>query len=348
MNRHAATFCGCSWLRRLVVLVSLGVMAGHAVPGAYAEFYRYVDESGRECYTDNPGHLPPGQLGASNAGDGRLHDTAADTGAQQHVGRPAQRIVVHYNSSDGAILVNGILNRNFPVVFLLDTGATRTMITEDDARILGLPIESSRRVQGLIADGSVVEMPVVRLASVDIGGARAENIEAVVGRMRLLGMDFLENFEMSMNAGLGQLVLVEKRSAPGNPSLQREPESELIRQDRAQAKRDIDSQIAQLKLAIKTCSGTIAQYRDDIEDAEVKRAAAESGLAGAREKTRFQGSGVSRGGVQQSIILRYEKNLEDIDALIRNRNDNIQLQEEQIAGMRSRIDYLRTLRTHID
>jgi len=33
---------------------------------------------------------------------------------------------------------------------------------------------------------------------------------------------------------------------------------------------------------------------------------------------------------------------------MQNRLDNIQLQEEQIAGMRSRMDYLRTLRRRIE
>jgi hypothetical protein len=161
-------------------------------------------------------------------------------------------------------------------------------------------------------------------------------------------MDFLGSFDVTINAQAGQLVLMPKEHAQTPRSMNRAPESDLVRQDRQQSKRDIDSQIVQLDLAIKTRLGTLEQYRDDIQDAEMKRSIAQASLGSARSETRYQGSGVSRDQGNLATIRRIEKTIEDIDAYIQNRADNMQLQEEQIAGMRSRIDYLRALRRRIE
>ena len=131
---------------------------------------------------------------------------------------------------------------------------------------------------GLIADGSIVEMPVVRLASIGVGEALVENLDVTIGKLRLLGMDFLGNFELNIDAQVGQMVLVAKDPELKTNGLKREPESDAIRQDREHAKRDIDSQITQLTLAIKTCHSVIQEYRDDIEDLE-------SGTPGRRVST---------------------------------------------------------------
>lgn len=326
-----------------LLLAAVVVFAALSAPQpAQARFYRYVDEDGRVCYTDNPAVIPPGQLpGLENA-------DAAHSGARGASPVQPGRIVIHFEASGGAIRVQGRINRIHPVEFVVDTGATQSMITEDDARMLGTAPESGPRVRGLIADGSVVDLPTVRLASVEIGEARVENIEAVVGRMRLLGLDFLGNFEMNVDAGLGQLVLVPKSAAAGPRVLEREPESRQARTDREQAQREIENQISQLALGIKTRLDTIAQYRDDISQAELQRSEADAGLEEARRQTRFQGSGVSRDSLRQSTISRLEKKIADIDAFIQNRRDHIRLQEVQVTAMRRRIVYLRSVRGRMD
>lgn len=347
MSALRAEGCNHGALIRVLVTALLACavcpFAGYAQSG----FYRYVDESGQVRYTDNPATIPAGRL-PDTAPDTSFVDVNTEVPVRGSDPREPQRIVINYDARGSAIFVHAILNRQHPVVFLLDTGATNTMITEADVRMLEISTESTRRIQGLIADGSVVDMPLVRLATVEVGEARVEDIKAAVGKLRLLGMDFLGNFDVSINAQAGQLVLVPKDPAHTPRGLQREPESDLVRQDREQSKRDIDNQIAQLTLAIKTRLSTIDQYRDDMQDAEMKRAVAEEGLSSARSQTRFQSSGVSRDTGNLATVSRIEKTIEDIDAFMQNRLDNIQLQEEQIAGMRSRMDYLRTLRRRIE
>ena len=332
--------------QRMHVAVLLVLLSVTLPVVAYTQsgFYRYIDENGQVRYTDNPANVPPDQYQDKPPDP----NTRPEADIPEHDLPAAQRIVVNFDAKGGAIFVHAVLDRHFPVIFQLDTGATSSMITESDARMLNIPIEPAKSVRGLIADGSIVEMPVVRLASIGVGEALVENLDVTIGKLRLLGMDFLGNFELNVDAQVGQIVLVTKDPELKTNGLKREPESDAIRQDREHAKRDIDSQITQLTLAIKSCHSVIQEYRDAIEDLEIERQAAESSLSSARNQTRFQGSGVSRDKGNESAVSRSEKNIADIDAVIQNRLDLIKLQGEKIAGMQNRINYLQTLRSRIN
>jgi prefoldin subunit 5 len=331
----------------VVVLVALLSLMVPAFAYTQSGFYRYIDENGQVRYTDNPASVPPDQY-QNKPTDASGPKTKPEANIPEQDRPAAQRIVVNFEAKGAAIFVHAVIDRHYPVIFQLDTGATSTMITESDARMLNIPIVPSRSVQGLIADGSIVEMPVVHLASIGVGEALVENLDVTIGKLRLLGMDFLGNFELNIDAQLGQMVLVAKDPELKTDLQERESESDAVRQDREHAKRDIDSQIKQLTLAIKTRNSMIQEYRDDIEDLEMQRQAAESALSSARNQPRFQGSGVSRDKEDESAISRIEKNISEIEAVIQNRLDLIKIQGEQVAGMQSRINHLRTLRSRID
>jgi prefoldin subunit 5 len=328
----------------VVVLVVLLSVALPVFAYTQSGFYRYIDVNGQVRYTDNPANVPPDQYQDKPQDP----NTRPEADIPKHDLPAAQRIVVNFDAKGGLIFVHAVLDRHFPVIFQLDTGATSSMITESDARMLNIPIEPSNSVRGLIADGSIVEMPVVHLASIGVGEALVENLDVTIGKLRLLGMDFLGNFELNIDAQVGQMVLVAKDPELKTNGLKREPESDAIQQDREHAKRDIDSQITQLTLAIKTCHSVIQEYRDNIEDLEMERQTAESELSSARNQTRFQGSGVSRDKGNESAISQIEKNIAEIEAVIQNRFDLIKIQGEKVTGMQSRINYLQTLRSRIN
>jgi hypothetical protein len=337
----------CAQRMHVVVFVVLLSVTLPVVAYTQSGFYRYIDESGQVRYTDNPANVPPDKYQDTSL-DTLAPDYSPETGMPEDSQPAAQRIVVNFDAKGGAIFVHAVLDRHYPVIFQLDTGATSSMITEGDARMLNIPIVPSKSVQGLIADGSIVEMPVVRLASIGVGEALVENLDVTIGKLRLLGMDFLGNFELNIDAQVGQMVLVAKDPELKANGRTHESESDAVRQDREHAKRDIDSQITQLTLAIKTCHSVIQEYRNDIEDLESQRQAAESSLSSARNQTRFQDSGVSRDKGNESAVSRIEENISEIESVIQNRLDLIKIQGEQVAGMQSRINHLRTLRSRIN
>ena len=89
--------------------------------------------------------------------------------------------------------VNGHLVR-----FMIDTGASETALTEEDAKRLGLDVEPAN--YEVIGDGAsgMVRGQYVQLRSIDLNGIRQQGARAVVvqgATVSLLGQPFLEKVD---------------------------------------------------------------------------------------------------------------------------------------------------------
>src|SRR6185295_6646441 len=74
-------------------------------------------------------------------------------------------------------LVPVVLNEKETATFLLDTGASITVITPDLARRAGIEIRSARlQSRARMASGQEVQVSVIRLKSIRIGLARMDNV----------------------------------------------------------------------------------------------------------------------------------------------------------------------------
>lgn len=82
-----------------------------------------------------------------------------------------------------------------PVTFLIDTGATAVALTPDDARRMGLDVANLDYAYKVSTANGEARAARVTLASVDVAGARVDNVEAyVLDRgltTSLLGMTYL-------------------------------------------------------------------------------------------------------------------------------------------------------------
>jgi len=82
-----------------------------------------------------------------------------------------------------------------PVTFLVDTGATAVALTPDDARRMGIDLGSLDYAYKVSTANGDARAARVNLASVTVGGARVDNVEAyVLDRglsSSLLGMSYL-------------------------------------------------------------------------------------------------------------------------------------------------------------
>ncbi len=92
------------------------------------------------------------------------------------------------------LLVNGV-----PVNFMVDTGASQIVLTEEDARRIGIDTEELAYVgRAMTANGEVRTAP-VRLETVEIGPVRDRNLRAWVNGgeldQSLLGMSWLRRWE---------------------------------------------------------------------------------------------------------------------------------------------------------
>jgi clan AA aspartic protease (TIGR02281 family) len=117
-----------------------------------------------------------------------------------------------------AIVVSGRINGEEVGAFVLDTGATFISVSKAIAQRLGIRSTGSGTVRLVTANG-VIEAPLAILEEVDIGGAVAHYVPAVIHDLPgmpsnfagLLGMSFLERFRVNLDITSGILALESGR-----------------------------------------------------------------------------------------------------------------------------------------
>ena len=124
---------------------------------------------------------------------------------------PSNATVTIQLNDIGQYRTAGSIN-DVPTSFVVDTGANVVAINASHARQLGIELDGARPVETVTAGGRVQSWE-VRLASVEVGGIRASNVQAVVlaGQFPpevLLGMSFLRNVEINESSGV--MVLTSK------------------------------------------------------------------------------------------------------------------------------------------
>jgi aspartyl protease family protein len=107
---------------------------------------------------------------------------------------PAASAATIAKAGDGHYWADAQVN-GAPVRFLVDTGATAVALTPEDARRLGLSLSNLKFGYKVVTANGEARAAAVKLASVTVGGARLDNVDAlVVDRgldTSLLGMSYL-------------------------------------------------------------------------------------------------------------------------------------------------------------
>jgi hypothetical protein len=116
-----------------------------------------------------------------------------------------------------AMLVSVTINRSHQAaVFLVDTGASRTLFAPLLATRLGLTVPSDAPRQDLrIVGGAVISVPLVRVAALQVGEAVVERMEVGVYEFApqarvidgLLGSDFLNQSKVTFDRASGRMTL---------------------------------------------------------------------------------------------------------------------------------------------
>jgi clan AA aspartic protease (TIGR02281 family) len=112
-----------------------------------------------------------------------------------------------------AVLIPGRANGQLIGYFILDTGATFTTVSRAAADRLGVFVGGSS-VRLATANGAI-QVPLVLLDELEVGGAIAHHVAAVVHDLPslptnvvgLLGLSFLDRFRVSLNLSSGVLTL---------------------------------------------------------------------------------------------------------------------------------------------
>ncbi|MBW2427012.1 MAG: TIGR02281 family clan AA aspartic protease [Deltaproteobacteria bacterium] len=210
--------------RGVVLLVAAWALLPR--PEAAAEIFRWRDAQGRLHFSEDLNQVPPQHRAAAAAaangqGSGReiqRYESApaaprpgranrSRSASQQAEGGPVHRVRVQKTGS--SMRANVRLNDRVVAPFILDTGASDVSIPEWVARELGLELDGARTRLYRTANG-IVENAVVTLESVDLGGARVENVPASVSRsmsVGLLGLSFFNHFRYRIDPAAGVVTL---------------------------------------------------------------------------------------------------------------------------------------------
>ncbi|MDH5509285.1 MAG: retroviral-like aspartic protease family protein [Nitrospinota bacterium] len=124
------------------------------------------------------------------------------------------RATIGFTPSGRGLEARAIFNGRASRMAIMDTGSDMVAITTKLARALGYDTAKSRKTWVATSSGRV-QVPVVLLEKVKVGGAEAFGVQAVVmdfeGRgpvSALMGMNFLSLFVFEIDSGSGTMTLV--------------------------------------------------------------------------------------------------------------------------------------------
>lgn len=194
------------------IILSLTLLLGPAILAA--EFYRWVDENGVLHITDNLHNVPPNQRG--NAG--RIHGREPPRRAEPEKRPTAGKASIPIEKLGQVVVIQATLNNKQSGKFIVDTGASYTMISSALARDLSIVTggQNQPTMPFQTANG-LIQAPLTNLESIAVGGIEIKNLTAAVHDAvpdaqiaGLLGLNFLSNFKIDIDTQKGLLHLEKK------------------------------------------------------------------------------------------------------------------------------------------
>jgi len=122
---------------------------------------------------------------------------------------------VPYSKVNDAMVIKARINGKGPFSFVLDTGASKTVISPATLKKLGLK-GSGKAVQLVGVAGKSMRAEMCMLGELAVGNAKARRLEVVVhpiehlnreGIVGLLGQDFIDRFNMQFNIAYHTITL---------------------------------------------------------------------------------------------------------------------------------------------
>jgi clan AA aspartic protease (TIGR02281 family) len=181
-------------------------------PASAVEFYRWVDQNGVIHFTDNFHNIPDQQRPKV----GRIQGIESPR-SQQPAPASLTKASVPFEKQGQVVIVEATLNNKTAAKFIVDTGASYTMISSATAKELSIDAgENNQTVPFQTANG-LIQAPLINLQSVTVGGMEINNLTAAIhdvvpdGKVSgLLGLNFLSNFRMDIDTEKGLLHLEKK------------------------------------------------------------------------------------------------------------------------------------------
>jgi clan AA aspartic protease (TIGR02281 family) len=200
------------------------------VTPCYGEMYKWVDEKGTLHFADDLSKVP--EKYRSDAEMRKAPKEMQEVSVPEAQGQP--KTAPGITSSPGTIETQGyevnlfrrhelwltevVLNGRVKQYFIVDTGASFTLISRQVANELGIPINETTPFIRVASVSDVMLTPLVTLRSIQLGKAEVENVDALVYTMPtyqgLLGNSFLNKFKVVIDSLNGKMTLFSMQGTP--------------------------------------------------------------------------------------------------------------------------------------
>jgi clan AA aspartic protease (TIGR02281 family) len=188
----------------LLLLLLLGA------PLSAAEYYRWVDQNGVIHFTDTLHNIPEKQR--ASAARMQTRDNPRSS-APAVIGKASVPIERHGQ----VVVIEATLNGKTSAKFVVDTGASYTMISSAVAKDLNIELTQNQRTMPFQTANGLIQAPLTNLESITVGGMEIKNLTAAIhdavpdpNVSGLLGLNFLSNFKLDIDTQRGVLHLEKK------------------------------------------------------------------------------------------------------------------------------------------
>ncbi len=210
------------WRRLFALGCAITVCLAGQLGGA--EIYKWKDDAGRLHFSQDLNQVPA-RYRAQAKGDAFEEGTgsviqrytpvpaavrpARQSGGSAHAQASGQVYRIRVQKTGNSMRVNVRINDRVTAPFYIDTGASDVSLPAWVAKELGLELEGARTRLYSTANGTV-QSTLVTLDSVELGGARVENVPAHVNKtmtVGLLGLSFFNHFQYRVDPVQGIVTL---------------------------------------------------------------------------------------------------------------------------------------------
>jgi clan AA aspartic protease (TIGR02281 family) len=198
---------------------------------AYGDVYKWVDEKGTLHFTDDLSKIPERYRPDVEILKGTKRKETIEvspSSPKEKTPTPPpkkddhQEVEVDLIRKHEIFLTEVILNGRLKQYFVVDTGASFTLISQPTATELGILIDETTPFLRVSSVSDILLTPLITLKSIRVGKAELQDVEALIYTMPnyqgLLGNSFLNKFKVTIDSLNGKMRLY---SLKGIPSLDR-------------------------------------------------------------------------------------------------------------------------------
>ncbi len=258
-------------MKFLCIVTGLVVFCVFMVPFVgYAEFYRWLDEQGEMHYSTVAPSDTIYTIEIKTKAGWQIYRAGnaekAPIPIRQRTGSGVTKANVKYIKKGNMMLFDVRLNDKTDTRLMMDTGASYIVISTETAEKMGLPLDSKLPMIELVTANGTVNVPLVNLEVVKVGGIEAYNVTAAVHDSGdsefmdgLLGMSFFKRFEINVDRKQNQITLEALYPPEKYAAMDCVQSMELFSQGNLAGK-DLDKAAAYYEKAILLCDDIYGAY----------------------------------------------------------------------------------------